>query len=75
MEETTSFFLAGAAAGTGDFLDTDLFRVGFMAASLARSSTSDISMTVSWDPREMDEVMDTVEFILAVFALAGLSFS
>lgn len=56
MVETTSFYLAVAAAqaGTGNFLCTDFFGFGIMAASIARSPTPHSSMSASWDSRVMD---------------------
>ena len=45
--------------GTGDFLRTG-FGVGIVAASIARSSTSPSSISVSWDPREMKKAIDAL---------------
>lgn len=64
MVERSSFFLAeavaatGAAAGIGDFLHTDIW-VSTVVECTAKSSTSDVSVSISWDPREMYVVMDT----------------
>ncbi len=53
-----------------------LLGIVIVAASIARFSTSNSSMSVSWDPRKMNIFFgNSIGFIVAVLAIVGLSFS